>query len=260
MHLALAEEILQESDLPLAIRRRLIRQRGPFLLGHTAPDVQSVSGQRRDESHFYTIPRPPRLGRSPVGAYASTRHRPAYKALFAAHPSLARAESLPPAQAAFVAGYIAHLLLDELWLDDIFQRYFLLDWAPLRERLFLHNVLRIWMDRRDRRRLDSDVAMALREAEPRDWLPFVSDEHLLAWRDWLVEQLGPGQSMQTAAVFARRMGVSAAELEKVSRSPQQMEERIFRHVSRAALQSFHDTGYERSTTLIVQYLNGNLPN
>ena len=240
MHLALAEEILRGDALPPAIRRLLIRQRGPFLLGHTVPDVQTVSGQSRDETHFYSIP--------------PTTGRPAYEALFAAHPRLARAEALPPAQAAFVAGYIAHLLLDELWLYDIFQRYFLPDWGPLGERLFLHNVLRTWMDSRDQQRLNGSVAVALRWTEPRDWLPFVSDEHLQAWRDWLVEQLDPAHPVQTAEVFARRMGVSVAEVEAVLRSPQQMEERVFSHIPRAALRSFHEKGYARSGELIGRYL------
>ena len=64
--------------------------------------------------------------------------------------------------------------------------------------------------------------------------------------------------MQTADVFARRMGVSVEEVEAVLKSPQQMEERIFCRVSRTALRSFRDTGYKRSVELIVQYLRGNL--
>jgi hypothetical protein len=241
MHLTLAEEILRGRDLKPAARRLLVRQRGPFLLGNTAPDVQTVSGQARDETHFYSIPR--------------TTDRPAYETLFAAHPELARARRLPPARAAFVAGYIAHLVLDELWLDDIFLRYFggQQDWGTWPERAFLHNVLRTWMDRRDLQRLNGTVAMALRTAQPRGWLPFVEDDHLKAWRDWLVEQLGPGRSVQTAEIFARRMGVPVAEVEAVLRSPQQMEARVFGRTSPAVLQSFHDTGYERSVTFINWY-------
>jgi len=249
MHLALAEEIIRGDALPPAIRCLLTQQRGPFLLGHTAPDVQTVSGQRRDETHFYSIPR--------------TSDRPAHETLFAAHPQLARAELLPPAQAAFVAGYIAHLLLDELWLEDVFLHYFWQDGGThrteprakvLRERIFPHNVLRTWMDRQDQQRLNGSVVTTLRETEPQGWLPFVGDEHLRVWRDWLVGQIGPGGSVQTAEVFAQRMGVPVAEVEAVLRSPQQMEERVFRHIPRAALQSFHDTGYARSVALISEYI------
>jgi len=200
-----------------------------------------MSGQARHETHFYSIPR--------------TNERPAYEVLFAAHPRLARAERLPPAQAACVAGYIAHLLLDELWLASIFQRYFIgQTWSTRRERLFLHNVLRTWMDRQDQQRLSGTTVTALREVEPLGWLPFVGDEHLRAWRDWLVEQLGPGHSVQTAEFFAQRMSVSMAEVEAVLMSPQQMEVRIFRYIPRAALQSFHDTGYAQSVRLITWYL------
>lgn len=245
MHLALANEILYGDALPPAVHRLLTRQRGPFLLGNTAPDVQTVSGQTRAETHFYSIPR--------------TSDRPAHEALFAAHPSLAHAERLPPAHVAFVAGYIAHLLLDELWLNDVFLHYFWQDWGTRRERMFLHNVLRTWMDARDQQRLDGHVSAALRGANPRDWLPFVSDEHLRTWRDWLIEQFRPGNSVQTAEVFARRMGVPAAEVEAVSNSPQQMEQRVFHHIPRSALQSFHDTGYERSVALINSYYQSTNP-
>jgi hypothetical protein len=240
-HLALAEGILRGGDLPPAVNALLKAQRGPFLLGHTAPDVQTVSGQTREETHFYSILR--------------TAERPAHEMLFVTHPALAHAEALPSAQAAFVAGYIAHLLLDELWLDDVFFRYFAgQEWGTPRERSFLHNVLRTWMDRHDLRRLNGSIPAALREAEPHRWLPFVGDEHLRAWRDWLVEQLGPGQAVQTAEVFARRMDVPVAEMEIILRSPQRMEEHVFSHIPRAALRSFHDAGYARSVDLLNRYL------
>ena len=241
MHLALGEAILDGDAFPQVVRRLLMEQRGPFLLGHTAPDVQTVSQQSREQTHFYSIPR--------------TTRRSAYEALFAAHPRLRLANALPPAQTAFVAGYIAHLVLDELWLECIFERYFLQDWGPLRERLFLHNVLRTWMDRQDQGRLNGRLVTALREANPEGWLPFVSDEHLRGWRDWLVEQFTPGHQVQTAEVFARRMGVPAADVEAVLQSPQQMESRVFCHVPRTALQSFRDGGYERSVALIRRYID-----
>jgi hypothetical protein len=247
MHLALAEEILHRyglpgEGLPPDIHRRLIQQRGPFLLGNTAPDVQTVSKQDRLETHFYTLPR--------------TTDQPAHKVLFTAYPALAHPAALPPAQVAFVAGYIAHLLLDELWLDHIFLRYFRNQtWGTRHERAFLHNVLRTWMDARDQRQLNGSVGPALHTAEPQSWLPFMDDEHLRAWRDWLVHQLEPGQSAQTAEVFAGRMGISAAEMQAVLESPAQMEQRVFSRIPQATLQAFHDAGYEQSVALIAQYLD-----
>ena len=239
-HLAMAEEMLRRNDLSTTARRHLTQQRGPFLLGHTAPDVKTVSGQSREACHFYTIPR--------------TSDRRAWDALFDAYPSLARADALPQPQAAFVAGYIAHLVMDEIWLDNVFVRYFLQDWGPLRERLFLHNVLRTWMDSRDQGKLNGRVAQDLRAAEPHDWLPFVDDRHLCVWRDWLVEQLTRSEGMQTAEVFARRMGIPAGIVKAVARSPQQMEERVFRAFPQSALASFREKVYRRSITLVDLYI------
>lgn len=210
------------------------------MLGHTAPDVKTVSGQKREESHFYTIPR--------------TSDRPAYLVLFDTHPELAGADALSPARTAFLAGYVAHLLLDELWLDDVFQRYFLQDWGPLEERLFLHNVLRTWVDLRHQATLDGTMAQALEQAEPDDWLPFVDDEYLRGWRDWLVAQLAAGYRMETAKVLADRMGVPAAEVKAVVQSPEEMKRRVFQHFPRSALETFQESGYRQSVMLVEWYV------
>lgn len=240
VHLALAQEMLQRSDLPLAAGRLLRQHPGAFMLGHTAPDVRTISGHRREASHFYTVPR--------------SSERRAHRAMFDAHPSLRCASLLSPPRTAFVAGYIAHLLLDELWLDEIFESFVHQDRAPIRERLFLHNVLRTWVDRRAQEALTADVPRLLGGAEPCGWLPFVDDGHLRVWRDWLVEQLAPDHCMETAEVLAERMGVPPAETEAVVRSQEEMERRVFRHFPRSALRSFQEEGYVRSVALVDWYL------
>ena len=245
-HLALAERMLREGTLPVAARRFLSQQRGPFLLGHTAPDVQTISGQSREETHFYTLP--------PAPDEPGEEHGPAHEKLLGAHPALADPASLPPERAAFVAGYIAHILVDDLWLYDIFLPYFRQGHAPWRERSFRHNVLRTWLDRGDHARLNGTVASSLRQAAPRGWLSFIQDEALQARRDWLVDQLGPGKQLQTAEVFAERMGRSALEIETVLRSPSQMEEHVFGHIPRATVRRYRDVAYSRSTQLIGSYV------
>lgn len=249
MHIALSEEILAGGDLPPAVGASLRENQGAFILGSTAPDVQTVSGQRRRETHFRAIP--------PVD------DRPAHTILLETYPALARANQLPPSQAAFIAGYLIHILVDELWLDGVFRPYFLAEWpsSPYPysiswpERSFLHNVLRTWLDRQDQSRIGRHVGPLLRQVTPRGWLPFVADEHLWAWRDWLAEQLTPGHTVQTAAVFAQRMGIPVAEIEAVLSSATAMEERVFRYVPRRVLHAFHDLSYRQSVALICDYLD-----
>src|SRR5512143_2353259 len=91
-HLVLAQRLLGEASLPAAIRDRLRAQRGAFLFGNTAPDVQTVSGQPREATHFFVIP--------------WLRLPQPHTALFKLHPDLGLPQKLPAAQAAFIAGYI----------------------------------------------------------------------------------------------------------------------------------------------------------
>ncbi len=240
-HLVMAREVLERGTLAAPARWLLLAQYGPFLLGHTAPDVQTVSGQRREETHFYTLP-----PRNDV---------PAARILLDTYPALARAERLEPAHAAFMSGYLAHLLADELWWREVFHPFFGPDagWSTWEERLFLHNVLRTWLDEEDQARLDGHEAAALATAEPRGWLPFIRDEDLRAWRDNLVEQLQPGHRIRTAEVFAERMGVSAEMVEMTAHSPERMAW-IFRHVPPERLRSYRDMVLHRSVQLINEYL------
>lgn len=241
-HLIMAREVLERGRLSAPARRLLQAHYGPFLLGHTAPDVQTVSGQQREETHFYTLP--PSSSVSAVQVLLNT------------YPVLARAERLEPARAAFLSGYLAHLLADELWWREIFHPFFgpQAEWGTWQERLFLHNVLRTWLDEQDQARLDGREAAALAAVTPRGWLPFVRDQDLQGWRDSLVEQLQPGHRIRTAEVFAERMGVSAEMVEAAAHSPEQMA-RIFQHVPQEHLRAYRDTVLRRSVCLVNDYLH-----
>ena len=78
--------------------------------------------------------------------------------MFSEYPQLAHAQSLSVQQAAFIAGYCTHLLIDQTWIWEVFHPYFgsRARWGDLSERLFLHNVLRAHLDRRDYARLPVD--------------------------------------------------------------------------------------------------------
>src|SRR3989304_1310032 len=102
-HLSIADVLLHESTLPGSIRDRLLEHRAAFLFGNTAPDVQTISGQPREVTHFFKIPfRSPPLP---------------HRTLFEAYPDLSHPRSISPARAAFMAGYICHL-----WLDGVLVR------------------------------------------------------------------------------------------------------------------------------------------
>ncbi len=205
-HLAYAKALLGDPALPEVVRERLWAQRGDFLLGNTAGDVQAVSGQPRPETHFYVFP---------------PRGRPrAWRAMLEQYPALTARDALSPAQIAFVSGYIAHLIWDEVWAWEVFIPCYIESgiWETPLERNMHHNARRVLLDREAQRELRAwpPLVPALRASNPADWLPFVSDVALRQWRDWLVEQLASRATGETAAVFAARMGVPVAELEALA--------------------------------------------
>lgn len=242
-HLATVPEILNSPALPAAARDALGACRPAFLLGNIAPDVQTISGQRREATHFFPVP----LDAGP----------PATARLLRRHPRLASPARLPPEQAAFVAGYLAHLVLDQRWVAEIFEPVFgpRQPWDDFRERLYLHNVLRAHWDAADLARLAPDLDDELRLAAPARWLPFVDDAHLAAWRDLVADQLGPGHS-RTVEVFAQRMGADPRALAALLASPAELERRLYSHIPAGTLERYRANAITAAAEAIGAYWQG----
>ena len=81
---------------------------GCYLLGATAPDVRIITKRPRTETHFFELD----SGQAGDGSLG----------LLTTYPELASPCS--DAQAAFVAGYITHLVADETWITSVYRRYF----------------------------------------------------------------------------------------------------------------------------------------
>ena len=80
-HLSLAEDLLQHPALPEEVRQFLQASRCVFLFGNTAPDVQVVSGQPRQLTHFFNLP-------------IQTGDPPAWELLLSDYPQLAEARTI----------------------------------------------------------------------------------------------------------------------------------------------------------------------
>src|SRR5579859_23234 len=242
-HLATASEILAQPELADETRQDLLADLPAFLLGNTAPDVQTLSGQPREATHFFSVP----LNGAP----------PAGPQMLARYPALAVRSALPPAQSAFLAGYLAHLIFDQLWIADIFEAFFGAEptWASFRERLYLHNALRAHWDAADLARLTPVVAVNLQAAQPSGWLPFVDDRHLHAWRDLIADQLTSGAG-RTVEVFAQRMRADPAAFAALLASPNEMQRRVFSHVRPRALDEYRARAVAASAQTISAFWRG----
>jgi len=204
-HLVYARDVLADARLPEAIRQAMHAHLGAFLLGNTAVDVQSLTGQPRFDTHFYHV-------------HGDNTAR-AVETLMTTYPELENPSRLNPAHAAFVSGYVVHLAWDERWLHDIFRPFYLESdlWPDRLTRNVHHNALRVLVDRQAEATLRRwpDLVPLLRSVQPDRWLPFVQPEALCRWRDWVVDQLADPEAVETAQVFAERMDISPEHFETV---------------------------------------------
>lgn len=245
MHLVIGERLLADPSLPTHVRDRLNSQRAAFLVGSIAPDLQVVSGQPRHATHFFRLPPDTDL--------------PAYRVVLEAHPDLARPLDMPPDRAAFLAGYLAHLLFDETWVREVFGPVFGWSqaWATWPERLLWHNVLRTWIERQSLGQLSGDIAETLRSVTPERWLPFAQDADLSRWRDEIAGELEPGATVLTAQFFAERARVSFAEFQARLR-PERLKRYVFSRITPFDLDRFHRRTLIRSRELVGDYLAGRI--
>ncbi len=243
-HLRLVNPLVQNPErwFDAAVAEALVENAGAFLLGSTAPDVRNINSLPRKETHFYPLPPDPQ--------------RPVIQLMLEQWPELAESGRLSPARAAFVAGYLAHLWLDEFWHGRIIWPYYMErdDWGKKRQRFNVYNILLGYLDFRDRAELDPQVGPTLQCAEPAAWLPFVPDPDLAAWRDFLTEQLRPGAATHTVEIMARRAHLTPAEFEALIFNEERMDSEVFVHTPRTAVDQAYLDGLEGSVQIIRQYL------
>lgn len=246
-HLSLADELLEHPDLHHKVSDMLNEQRCAFFFGKTAPDVQTISGQPRPETHFYWLP-------------LLDQMLP-WKQMLKRFPELRDTQKIGPARAAFTAGYLCHLQADILWIEMISLPYFigLPGWKKRKqEKIFLHNVLRAYLDEQIYPELPPELSACLARVQPDGWLPVAANKDMAAWRDFIAEQLTPEGVTHTVEVLAGRQGVSEEEFSALLHSEERLEAELFSFVPLDTLVEYRMKVISENLTLLEQYFNGTL--
>jgi hypothetical protein len=230
-------------NLSAEVRIQLNKHAGAFLLGNTAPDVQVISGQARQVTHFFTLP-------------IQSAAAPPWETMLFEHPELIHVEHFPGSRSAFLAGYLCHLQADWIWVLTLFLPTFGPEqtWETFPRRLYLHNVLRAYLDGQVISTLTADVVGNLKDTCSENWLPFVRDYHLDEWRDFLTNQFKPGAEVKTVDLFASRQGIDPLEFHSLVQSETDMESQVFERLPRATLIDFRDQIISMNLELIQSYL------
>lgn len=230
-------------ELPTVVRTMLQERKGSFLLGSTAPDVQVISGQERQATHFFSVP------------IKSGAQLP-WKRLLQEHPSLIHSNDQYLERDVFIAGYLCHLQADWIWVLDIFLPVFgpAQVWGTFARRLYLHNVLRAYLDEEVVKVLPLDTPEYLQRIVPKNWLPFVRDGNLIRWCDYISRQLQPGADVKTIDVFSARQGINPEEFQSIIHSESQMQAQIFGEIPRKKLKAYRNRVLKMNLHLLQGYL------
>jgi hypothetical protein len=105
LHLVLADRLSKALD-NASVRDHL----GPYLLGSTAPDIRILTREDRRMTHFFDL--------------SVYDHQDSVGAFLSAHDHLVDPGRLNADTRGFVAGYISHLVMDEVYITRVYREYF----------------------------------------------------------------------------------------------------------------------------------------
>ena len=239
-HLETAQRMLVDEHIPSDIRTAIALQKPAFLLGNVAADARTSGDLTRESTHFYSYDK------------GITEHP--WRVMVQQNPSLYHPTSL--AHRVFIAGYVAHLTIDETWSLEMLGPHFVSrEWGGSNAfRFLMLHMLLISMDERDYHALQSWQYSTLASAAPDHWLPFMNDHILTEWRDFISEQISPYGHSQTQEVLGKRINRTPAELRAMLDSPQ-IQSDLWANITPELLASVEADMYQHACEQLCVYWN-----
>jgi len=236
-HLLISHLLLSDGALSSTAQQMIQADRPAFLLGGVVADARP-NGSQRSDTHFYhyTEPMPDHPWREMLRRY----------------PALQQPKS--DAHRAFLAGYVAHLAVDEYWSRYLLRPHIAeADWGKdIYDRFFVLHLLLIYMDERDENQLPEAIPDTLRQSIPDEWLPFIPDQTICEWRDFIADQI-LGES-QTLAIFGARIKREASELRELLDDANFMEQRLWGNITRTLFSKIEASLYQFAREQMEIYL------
>jgi hypothetical protein len=223
-------------------------ERGNLYLGSTAPDIRVITRWERSRTHFFDL--------DEFGEQDGVDN------FFAAYPALRESAVVSPQTAAFVAGYLTHLVMDETWINMVYRPRFGAD-SPLGGGLkanVMDRAIQFSLDR-DRRN-DSELVAHITECVARCDLgldiEFIDAETLKRWHEVVLEMVGTAPDWERFRHGARRHlgGESRAEeFEELVGSIPDLVDETLRYLSPEFVDEFMCESLERSLGVVRGYFS-----
>jgi hypothetical protein len=222
---------------------------GSLYLGSTAPDIHILMRWERQRTHFFDL--------------RKFEEQSAVAAMFEAYPALARPAGLSPPTVAFVCGYISHLVMDEVWINDVYRPFFSRS-SPLADDQragLMDRAVQYELDRQaraDRQAMSHIVKELARPAQDLE-AGFIEGDALGLWRELMVEALNHPPDWERFRFFGGRAlkaaGIDTPEAfgEFVKMLPDLVAEATD-YLSRERLEAFLEKSLDRGVWAVKEYL------
>jgi hypothetical protein len=183
--------------------------------------------------------------------------------LFGAYPRLREPEGLSAATAAFVAGYVTHLVMDELWINTIYRPFFGAR-SPLGGDLranIMDRAIQFSLDREKRidRELMAHVLDAVARSDLSLEIDFIDGDTLDRWKDVILDVVDHPPDWSRFRMIAgrhlREAGVDSDEqFEEFLRSLPDLVDETLRYLTEERLREFMERSLESSAGAVKEYL------
>lgn len=240
-HLVANIRFLTDPSVPQAIRQQLNNQRPAYLLGSVVADarLENIEDTRK-ETHFYK--------------YTEPMNDHPWRLMLKQNPTLMKPKS--DAHLAFIAGYVAHLAMDEIWTLHMLAPHFAdSNWGEsLQSRFFVLHFMLIGMDERDLEALPGWVADDLCKAKPNNWLPFMPQHIVKSWQTLIYDQIKPGGESKTLEVFGARLNKTPDEMRTYMNDHEWLQQSLWLNVPPQVLMDVEAKMYTHARDSLIQYM------
>ena len=223
----------------------LVNNPGYFLLGAVSPDVRAITKRDRAEYHFAP------LNFAEVGD--------GVRGMFVAHPELRDIARNDEKTAAFVAGYLTHILLDESWIAGVFRPHFDRSDDDAYSKV-MDRALQLELDRLAEQSVERAMP-AIRAATMPIGTDLIPADTLEEYRAFVLGLLGQGFRWERLRFMARRIASGSEDhpanqiAEKFLKAMPESFETLFERVSRDELAAFREMAVDHLAGALKEYLS-----
>ena len=221
---------------------------GAFTLGATTPDIRVITRWERERTHFFDL--------------GEEQHQDSVAAFLAAHPRLRDAAALAPQTRAWAGGFIAHLVMDETYIEEVYRPHFGRRSAlgGGRRANLLDRILQYEMDRRERERPETmdGLRRSLYGCALDVDCGFLDRATLERWRDVAAGLTEHAPDWERFRVVASRhlegagIGSGAEYRAFVEQIPELLDETL-RSVGAAKVEAFFELSQQRTVAALREY-------